>query len=124
MSKKSKRSLLSVFIMALVCVFTFTFVGCKDKTDPADQAAVVWTIEKAYAQAQSEGFTGTYEEFLQKLIGSCAAFAKVIIIATYNGLAGALFYQNVLYKFFGGKVFNSLKIGYKRKIHSFIRKIF
>ena len=67
MSKKSKRSLLSVFIMALVCVFTFTFVGCKDKTDPADQAAVVWTIEKAYAQAQSEGFTGTYEEFLQKL---------------------------------------------------------
>lgn len=67
MSKKSKRSLLSVFIMALVCVFTFTFVGCKDKTDTADQAAVVWTIEKAYAQAQSEGFTGTYEEFLQKL---------------------------------------------------------
>ena len=68
MSKKFRRSLLSTFIMVLVCVFTFTFVGCKDKDDTgSQQAAVVWTIEKAYAQAQSEGFTGTYEEFLQNL---------------------------------------------------------
>lgn len=68
MSKKFRRSLLSTFVMLLVCVFTFTFVGCKDKDDPAqEQAAVVWTIEKAFAQAQSEGFTGTYEEFLQSL---------------------------------------------------------
>ncbi len=72
MSKKFKRSLLSILSLAMVCVVALGFVGCKKKTDdttPSQQAspAIVWTIDKAYAQAQSEGFEGTIEEFLTHL---------------------------------------------------------
>lgn len=71
MSKKFKRSLLSIFSLAMVCIVALGFVGCKktDDTTPSQQAspAIVWTIDKAYAQAQSEGFEGTIEEFLAHL---------------------------------------------------------
>ena len=71
MSKKIKRSLLSILSLAMVCVVALGFVGCKKSTEetPTQQAApaIVWTIDKAYAQAQSEGFEGTIEEFLTHL---------------------------------------------------------
>lgn len=70
MSKKFKRSLLTICSFALVCAVALGFGGCKKKNNSASEQAspaIVWTVEKAYAQAQSEGFTGTLEEFLQKL---------------------------------------------------------
>lgn len=59
MKKSIKALLLSVF----ACTFLFGAVACKDDAETND-------MERLYELAQSAGFTGTYEEWVQSLTGN------------------------------------------------------
>ena len=59
MNKKILKALASC---AMAC--SVFFAGCGDDPDKLNQT---WTVENAYIEAQAQGFTGTFEEFIQHL---------------------------------------------------------
>lgn len=73
--KKSKKILplaMAGLTMAMAC--TMSACGTKDDTDKNDNGAVTyWTVESAYAQAQTQGFEGTFEDFLKSIAGITSA---------------------------------------------------
>ena len=57
-----KKGILKVLATcAMAC--TLCFAGCGEK--PETELSQSWTLASAYVQAQSQGFTGTFDEFMQ-----------------------------------------------------------
>lgn len=63
--KKINKTLFKSLALALGVCSLVPLTACGDGKDKAQ----VWDAEKAYATAVSQGFTGTYEEFLQQMAG-------------------------------------------------------
>ncbi len=64
-----KRNLLLLAVLIVVVATSLILVACDKGTPDNSETETVWTIQSAYAEAQREGFTGTFAEFLTNLSG-------------------------------------------------------
>ena len=59
--------------LCIALVVALSFAACGNKNTGAnvnpETPAITWTIGSAYTQAQAEGYTGTFDEFLRALAG-------------------------------------------------------